>query len=185
MKIFAVYFKIKLTKKPNWFDEFRDKFKGTFILHITLIQSRYADEAEIAPVKAKITEVLRGQHFSEEDKNMIFDEFVSSLESDGKYAYMLMAKRNDRLMAFQRALQDALKGYERYCDETTREYEVNFKPHLTLGNGVTLDQRAEADTYFSSDYACEGRVTDLVLPVVKDTTPEEANNSANLTGFKI
>lgn len=187
MKIFALYFKVELTKKPEWFDEFREKYHGAIgsAPHITLIQPRWVDDADIPAIKTTVAEVLEKHTFVDEDKKIVFDELVSGLEDTGNYVYMLTARRNDHLMASQTDLRDALTGYGHYYAEITREYETRFRPHLTLGNGVPPDQKEAADRYFSSDYICTGVITDLILPVVKDMTPEEADNPNNLTTFEI
>ncbi len=176
MKIFAIYFKIKLTQKPDWFDEFRDKYKGTEILHITLVQPRYVKESRIQDIKSKISEILNKYKFTNEYKNIIFNKLDSGQGDDGKYLFMLLAEKNKTLMNFQKNLIESMKEYDNYYDEVNKEYETNFRPHLTIGVNIDPKDKNKAMQYFSSKYTCVGEVTELVLPVVKDRSVEEADN---------
>lgn len=185
MKIFAVYLSITLTKKPEWFDEFRDKYQGTKILHVTLIQPRYVQEDEIENIKKKIKEVPDTFTFTVNDKKLIFDTLESGQESNGKYLFMLLAQPNFALAKLQRELIQALETYNNYCDELTKEYEANFRPHITIGVNISPEVQEDAKSYFDTAYVCVGEIQELVLPVVKDRSVEEADNLSNLTRFSL
>ena len=186
MKIFAVYLRVKLNKKPHWFDEFIARYlRVSMILHVTLIQPRYISEQDISDIKLKIADVLNTEKFTGEDKKISFDKLMVDREENGKYVFMLNAKYNSHLISIQKELQLVLNSYKNYCDDVTIEYETNFKPHITVGVDVDPNLKEEAEKYFSTDYTCEGEITELVLPIVKHRSNEEADNINNLTIFNL
>ena len=185
MKIFAVYFRIVLTKKPDWFSEFREKFKTNSILHVTLIQPRYSSEDDIPRIQRIVGEVLNRNVFTDEDKKLYFDTLASGPESDGRYVFMLCARENPALVHFQKDLLVSLQDFQQYCDDATRDYETRFRVHITIGANIDSSRKDEAERYFMSDYGCEGEVTNLVLPFVKNISIEETENPQNLTVFAL
>ena len=109
MKIFAVYFNFELTKKPKWFDGFRDKYKTTSIFHITLIQPRYVDEDQIHNLKTSIEEVLNKHTFTDPDKKLIFGEALIEREEEGQYIFMWQIKENRLISQIQKELMEEKK----------------------------------------------------------------------------
>src|SRR3989344_729021 len=130
MKIFALYVKIKLTQKPEWFEEFLEKYFEPVDLHITLIQPRYIDEKQIDNLEFKISELIKRVNVVEDEKKLFFDKLVMDKDSDGKYIFMLSSRENNFLNNFQKELKLALKDYNFYVDNSAKEYEVNFNPHI-------------------------------------------------------
>jgi len=183
MKIFALYVKINLTKKPEWFEEFLNRYFEPVDLHITLIQPRYINEKQIDDLESKVAQVME-MNIMEGDKKVVFNDLIIDKETDGKYTFMLNCRDSGFLANFQKELRSALKDYCAYVDDTTKEYEANFKPHITIA--IDLDNRAkeEAERYFISDYRFEGLLGELVLSVVKDKSLEERNNANNIKIFK-
>src|SRR3989344_892483 len=164
MKIFALYIKIKLTKKPEWFDGFLNKYFEPVDLHVTLIQPRYVDEKQIYDLESRITETIKNISISEIDKKLLFDKLVIEKESDGKYVFMLNARENNFLTNFQKELILALRDHDLYVDDANKE---------------------DAEKYFTLDYELEGLMGELVLPIVKDTSIEERTDINNLRVFKL
>src|SRR3989338_279157 len=185
MKIFALYIKIKLTKKPEWFDGFLNKYFEPVDLHVTLIQPRYVDEKQIYDLESRITETIKNISISEIDKKLLFDKLVIEKESDGKYVFMLNARENNFLTNFQKELILALRDHDLYVDDANKEYEINFKPHITIATNLNDYAKEEAEKYFTLDYELEGLMGELVLPIVKDTSIEERTDINNLTVFKL
>lgn len=185
MKIFALYIKLDLVKKPDWFNEFLKKYFELVDLHVTLIQPRYIDEKEIDNLQSKITKIVENLSLREVDRNLYFGQLVIDKESDGKYIFMLNAKENNFLINFQKELRESLENYSEYVDASTKEYEINFKPHITIAVNLDVSTKEEAEKYFVSDYMCEGLIETLVLPIVKDTSIEERTNTNNLRIFQL
>ncbi|MDO8658697.1 MAG: 2'-5' RNA ligase family protein [Candidatus Levybacteria bacterium] len=185
MKIFALYIKVRLTQKPEWFDEFIEKYFEPVDLHITLIQPRYVDEKQIDDLESRIIKTIKNIRTKETDKKLFFDKLIIDKESDGKYVFMLKSRENNFLANFQKELRMTLGDYNLYVDVANKEYEIDFKPHITIATNLDEQTKEEAEKYFTSDYGCEGLIGELVLPIVKDTSIEERTNVNNLKFFRI
>ncbi|MEI6296715.1 MAG: 2'-5' RNA ligase family protein [bacterium] len=186
MKIFALYFKVKLIQKPEWFDGFRKEYDEPHDLHVTLIQPKYIKEGQVDAMKSKVTEVLNRQKISEDDKKLIFDKLAPRTKGDdGKYIFMVGCTKNDFLYNFQKELQTKLTEFNNYVDKITIGYENNFKPHITIAVNLDDKRKDEAEKYFNSDYTCIGYFDELILAVVKDQSIEERTNLNNKTAFKL
>lgn len=186
MKIFALYFKVKLTKKPEWFDEFVKKYhEYSDFIHITLIQPRYFNENEVENLNNKISEVLKKFTITEEDKKLYFDNLVIGKGSEMEYVFMVNSRENKFLNDIQKELKEALKDYNQYLKEITKEYENNFKPHITVADDLDEEKKKEAEKYFAGDYEIEGVIEGLILPTVKDASFGERTNPNNLKLFRL
>ena len=185
MKFFALYFRVDLQQKPFWFDDFRSKYDESYDLHVTLIQPRYIEEAEENLLRFKVEKFLRENKLSEEDKELVFDKFVCERELDGKYTCMLINQSNNSLISFQKRLREDLKRFDKYVDNVTEQYEIDFRPHITIGRNIADKSLEEVESYFKSGYATRALVDELVLPIVENNSIEEAQNPKNLTVFKI
>lgn len=185
MKFFALYFRLELKQRPFWFDEFRIKYDEPYDLHVTLIQPRYIEESEQGLLKFKLNKFLRENKLSDEEKYLIFDNFVCEKELDGKYTCMLMAQDNSGLINFQKQLREDLKIFNEYVDRITKEYEINFRPHITIGRNINKKNLEEAKSYFKSGYTTGALINELVLPIVKSNNIEEAQDPNNLTIYKL
>ena len=183
MKIFALYIKTKLTDKPEWFEEFLNKYFEPVDLHITLIQPRYVDEKQIDDLESRIIEIIKNISISETDKKLFFDKLVIEKESDGKYIFMLNTKENNFLTNFQKELMLTLRDYNLYVDDANRWYEIDFKPHITIEINLDEKKKEKAEKYFTSDYECDGLIGELVMPIVKDVSIEERTDVKNLRVF--
>ena len=95
------------------------------------------------------------------------------------------AQENDFLVDLQKELKKVLKDYSTYVDDSTKEYEIDFKPHITIAINLDESTKEEAEKYFISDYECQGEMESLVLPIVKNTSIEERKDSNNLRIFKL
>ncbi|MEK9158149.1 MAG: 2'-5' RNA ligase family protein [Patescibacteria group bacterium] len=185
MKIFALYIKIKLTEKPKWFDGFVEKYFEPVDLHITLIQPRYIKEEQISDLQARVEEVLRVFDIREDDKKISFDKLIIDKGSDSKYIFMLNTREGSFIGNFQKELKSALKDWDLFVDNVTKEYEINFKPHITIAVNLDGHMKEEAGKYFIEDYRFEGVLEELVLPLVKDQSLEERKNIDNQKIFKL
>lgn len=183
MKIFAVYLKINLTERPDWFDEFRSLYSPRSILHITLVQPRYIQENDIESVKEKVAQVLSEFVFTEDDKKIIFDATDIEKDADGDSSFLWFIQENKLIVNLQKRLVEELKNFSKYCNEVTKQYESNFKPHMTVTDAI--QNRAEVVELLSRDQKCAGVLTELALPIVKDKSIEETENPKNILLFKL
>lgn len=186
MKIFAIYLRLRLTSEPEGFYNFRNKYSSNSILHITVVQPRYVSENSIEDLKNKISEVLHKDTFKTEDKKIFFHKTELEWDEDDNY-YLLMSftKENLSVLKLQKSLVDVLKEFNTYCNESTREYESNFRPHLTIGDRVDAESKKEALEQVSKIAGLEGSITDLVLVIVNEQTVTESENPDNWWVFKV
>ena len=183
MKIFALYLRIDLTIKPAWFDRVRGAHASRSILHITLIQPRYVDESQIGELKNRVDRVLSVLKYNAEDKKIFFDRTEIEKKEDGQYLFMWFIKRSKFIVDLLKKLVEELKIFNNYCNEVTKEYESNFRPHMTVADMITNE--TEIHELLLKDSACEGFSVDFVLPIVKDKSVEESENQNNFTVFNI
>jgi 2'-5' RNA ligase len=184
MKIFAVYLRINLINKPQWFDDFRARNDGWFPLHITLIQPRLIEEYRIDQLKSEVQDYLKTITFTENQRKLIFNKPVFD-ESEGKYLFMWFSKENIKLKKFQSGLLDLLKNYSQYMDPVTKTYETKFEPHITIAENISSEEKNHAETLLRQNSQCEGVILDLAVPVVIDTSKEERENEKNIKYYKL
>ncbi len=185
MKIFALYTNFELSHRHEWFDEFLKKFGYEYNLHITLIQPRYIQEEQIDGLKIKVAKFLEKNRLDKFSKEISFEKIIIDKEDDGLYTFMLPFIPFSSIMLFQKKLTELLKEYDNYVQEKNRNYELNFKPHITVAINVEESKLLVAQSYFTPTFNVSGTITKLVLPIVKDTSIEEANDQENLTTFNI
>lgn len=183
MKIFALYFRVNLVQKPEWFDNFRKKYDKDYDLHITLIQPRYIDELRLGELKQKISEFLNKNKLEIKDKIVEFNILVCDKKGSDANIFMLLVEKQNILVDFQKKLRDVLSDFESYVDDETKNYEVDFKPHITIGRDIADQDLLDVENYFESEYIIKGDIAQMVLPVVNDATIKEVTNSKNLTVY--
>ncbi len=162
MKIFAVYGRLNLTKKPEWFDAFRAKYGTTLEYHVTLKQSCFIEESQIPDIKGKLNNIFENFTVPEHKIDMIFDRLYSE-----KDAIMVRTKETGPIMDLQKQIRDTLKDYDRYVAPELKTYEYNFHPHVSIVLDLTPQQYAAANKELKPDYQCEGVIEEVVLVVAE------------------
>ena len=183
MKIFAVYARLNLTKKPEWLDDFRAKYDELYDFHVTLKQPCFIDENQIIELK-KILAKLFSESIVENHKlDIVFDRIVfEGVESKGMYV-MIQATNIDEISQLQNRVKSALSLYKSYVKPEFEEYENNFKPHITIGRKLNSEMFLQAKTYFKENYVCNGTIEEIVLAIVPEDTVEESKKPENLTVY--
>lgn len=185
MKIFAVYTNIEFQNKPEWFDEFWQKFENQYPPHITLVQPRYIEEEKIDELKSKIKIFLDKKNISGSISEISFGVPIVSKGDDGLYTLMLPVVNTEKINLLQKDLVDSLVEYGNYVKLEHKKYEENFMPHMTMVVDLSEENLSKTMEYFSDGLEMRAKVTKLILPVVKDTSTEEANDPQNLTTFNL
>lgn len=184
MKIFAIYLRLKLSSKPEWFDDLRNKYSSNNILHITLVQPRYIEESEIQNVKDIVDRVLKECHLKDIDKEVSFIK-TEIEEDEGKYIVMSFIEKNEKIIDLQKRLVANLEGFNKYCSEVTREYESNFKPHLTVADQIEYSQKDGVMENLRDSSNFDGLIEDMVIAVVNRQTVSESENPDNWIVLKV
>jgi 2'-5' RNA ligase len=188
MKIFAVYGRLNLTKKPDWFDDVRAKFGTVFEFHVTLKQSCFIEGSQVPDIKSKLEKVFYDFDVPNRKIDLVFDELKAGKSDepdtpDG--CIMLNAAENQYIIELQRKIREILKNYDKYEKPEARGYEYDFHPHITVVDDLTKEKYDEAIKYFEADYRCEGVIEEIVLVVVQNPGHEEVGNPANQTVYKL
>ncbi len=181
MKIFAMFARVTLSRKPEWLDEFRKKFDEPCELHVTLVQPRYIEVENVERLQKEA-----GRFFSSiaTSPRVYFDEIVSGPDTDG-ITIMIGSRNAPALVAFQKDLCGLFAPYGQYTKPEYEGYEKNFWPHLTIGRKLSEEQFQEASGYLKEGVVCEGAVEEVVLAIVDEQTVEQANNPANRTLYSL
>ena len=162
MKIFVVYGRLNLTKKPEWFDAFRAKYGTILEYHVTLKQSCFIEESQIPDIKEKLNHIFGNFTVPEHKIDMIFDRLYSE-----KDAIMVQTKETGPIMDLQKQIRTALKDYDWYVAPELKTYEYNFHPHVSIVTDLTQEQYREANKELKPDYRCEGVIEEIVLVVAE------------------
>jgi 2'-5' RNA ligase len=160
MKIFAVYGRLDLTKKPEWFDAFRIRYGTMLEYHVTLKQSCFIEESQIPDIKDKLNNIFGNFTVPGHRIDMIFDRLYSE-----KDAIMVRAQESGPIMDLQKQIRCALKDYDRYVAPELKTYEYDFHPHVSIVIDLTPEQYAAANEELKPDYRCEGVIEEIVLVV--------------------
>lgn len=185
MKIFAVYAKLDLVKKPDWLDDFRLKYDKPYFFHLTLKQPCFIEEPEIPVIKDKLSKFFDELILPNHAINLIFDELITEKVEGKGFYIMIGARRNEDIFKLQSQVKGILVNYKNYKEPETKAYEDNFKPHITIARQLNGNKFSQAKTDLKNDYTCEGVITEIVLSVIKEDTLQESNNPENLTVYRL
>ncbi len=185
MKIFAIYLNIDLTHKPEWLDEFRAKYDKPYEYHITLKQPVYIDESQVMDVRERVSVFVAGLQLPDHALTVAFDRVITDTKDSEDICIMIRAAENIPLIDLQRGLVEALAGYENYCKPESAGWEKEFMPHITIGRDLNLDSLEQAQKEMHPEDLPTGIITELVLAVVDDLNPIEANNPKNQTVYQL
>lgn len=168
MKIFAITTNLILTQKPSWFDEIRKKYNRSFDLHITLKQPCFIDDNKISELREKVSQFFKFHKFHA--ITLLFDEVIFDKEKNG-WTIMLTCK-SDEIVNLQKHLQQELLSYTDYVEQETKEYEINFVPHMTFATDLSESQYEEIKVMFSGQYECKGEVNKGFLLIASQDSKE-------------
>jgi 2'-5' RNA ligase len=186
MKKFATYLKVTLVSRPDWFNSFYAKYSEPHELHITLTQPRGIHEVDIEKLKSETVKVLENYDFKDTDRTFTFDTCAYDKESDENHTVMLVTEGSELLNNLQKDLREIMQKFGDYLDPVMGGYEINFKPHLTIGSNISNKEIEEVKTYLGEQESFpQGEITELVLVVVENMNITETKIPENLTVFNL
>lgn len=176
MKIFAIYTNLQLIDKPLWLDDFRAKYDEPWDLHLTLIQPRYIDESALDTLRQTVA-----NFFTTEKLHKISLSFrnVTIDQDDSGIDILVQATLNDSLIDLQKKLRTLLSEYGDFVNPQSRNYEVSFSPHITIGRSLSRQQYAAAEVCLQAGCPLIGIIEEVVLSTVDKMTTEEAKTASN------
>lgn len=185
MKIFAIYCNIQLTKKPDWLDDFKNKYNYSYDYHITLKQPTYIEEDEIKNVQNILSNIFNELKIPNGQISLTFNKVITDTDKQGKSLIMLNAEENGEINALQKKIVLALKNYSNFFYPESEKWENGFNPHITIADELNDNQLKQAMDDIGNNVECEAVVKEVVLSLVSDMSAEEANNPENKTIYKL
>jgi 2'-5' RNA ligase len=180
MKIFSVYGRLNLTKKPEWLDAFRAKYGTISEYHVTLKQPCFIEVSQIPDIKDKLDDIFGNFTVPGHRIDMIFDRPYSE-----KDAIMILAQETGPIMDLQKQIRTALKDYDRYVEPELKTYEYDFHPHVSIVMDLTPEQYAAANKELEPDYLCEGVIDEIVLVMVDAGQAGKPADSENQVIYRL
>lgn len=180
MKVYAVYARVEIIDKPDWLEDFRRKYQNVYDYHVTFKQPAYIDEAQLSDIQQRLSRIFDGFPTSDHKIQVVFNQIEADSE-DG--SIMIMAQRNQSLVSLQEKICTDLATYSNYMKPELKEYEENFRPHLTIAFDLD-DQFDQAVTDLGQEIRIIGRISEVVLACVNEITPREAKDPANQTIYR-
>lgn len=180
MKIFAVYTDVILLKKPTWLEGFLRTYQPRE-LHVTLKQPCFIEEGKIEIVKSAVRDFFAKKKIGR--LSVIFDKVVYNDDQPG--AIMVCATQADALIQLQKELCYELSWYNNYVEMARKEYEINFNPHITIGDDIPAEQYKKSLEYLKDGCVCEGEISAAVLAIVDDMSVNASNNPVNKTIYSL
>ena len=177
MKIFAVYSKLNFIKKPYWLDAFRNKYNYPYTYHVTLKQPTYIQEDEIADVKNILSSVFSELKFPEHKIDIVFDKLVVDTP------IMIEATEKGAIGELQDKIVKALASYNNFVKPESKDWETNFKPHITITDDLDNERLEQAKHDLGKDVRCEATIEEIVLSIVQNMTSGE--DSKEKTIYKL
>lgn len=185
MKIFAVYAKVELTQKPDWLDDFRAKYDEPYEYHVTLKQPCVIEEDLVSEIKAKLNTFFSNLKTPNHRILLTFDSLNVPMNVPDDICIMINATKVDEIYKLQKSVLSTLTEYNSYLDIKYKAYEENFNPHITIGRKLNQQSYAMASKELKDNYICEGTITQVVLGVVQNDNPTEANDPNNQTVYNL
>jgi 2'-5' RNA ligase len=183
MKIFVVTADIELTSRPEWLDDFRNRYDKPYRYHITLKQPCSVNEDQVEEIKDRLA-TLFSKSRSSQKIDLKFDELKISPDAPGEICIMINSS-NETVRKLQKKVVDALSQFANYYKPEYQTYEKQFEPHITIARDLDSQKLQEASKELEQDYTCEGKIGKVVLTVVGNFGPEEANDSKNQTIYNL
>jgi len=185
MKIFAVYTKVELTKKPDWLNGFRSRFDEPYEYHVTLKLPCVIEDAKVPEIKAKLADFFSNLKIPNHKLTLTFNSLKVHRESPEDICIMINAERNEEIFNLQKNIFSILSDYKQYLKIKYKIYEENFSPHITIGRNLDEQAYEKASLELKQDYTCEGVITKVVLGVVNNNNVTEANDPNNQTVYNL
>lgn len=182
MKIFAVWGKLEIKNRPKWLVDFMKGSNYGYNFHITFKQPCFINENRADDVKNILSDLFTRLKYHDHKIEVIFDK----ISPDKNYKSVMIGVTNcPELVDLQKNIINALKDYRNYHKPHHEEYEINFKPHLTIASDLDKSAYSEALGKIPANFKIAGIIKEVVLAIVKEVSPAESKNPNNLHIFNL
>ena len=184
LKQFAIFAEIELSE-PEWLKRFRAKYDKPYPPHITLTQGRQIREDDVLSLKERVFRVMKNFSNLEHFIGVSYSEIIPcSADWEGLYCVMIKAYVGKQLYNLQKKLLSTVEIFDLEKPES-REYELNFSPHQTIGRDLNLEKYEKARKELPTDLSFNGKIRKIVFLVANNDSTEEATNPKNQTVFNL
>lgn len=185
MKIFAVFARIELSRKPEWLDDFRIKYDKPYELHITLKQPCRIEPEQLLDIQERLARWFEASHLQGHQIPVLLDRLTVNTEAPDGICVMINTDSSPLLHELQKKIVAVLDPYRDYYRPVSRQWEAHFTPHITIARALAPAVWEEARGAMSEDVSCTGIVSEIVLVAVDRFTAEEAYRPENLTVYRL
>lgn len=179
-KIFHISADFDLIKKPDWIDNFRQKYDKPFRYHITLKTETYFNAKYLKNLKTDLLSITK--QYAE--IRISFNKLFIGHSPKGE-CIMIRAEKNKNLVNLQKEITKKISNYGNHIMQEYEKFEKNFKPHITVARNLTAEQLKNAKNELGKNLYCEALIDKIVLTTVKNDLFEEWNNKKNKTYYKL
>ena len=152
-------------------------------MHVTLKQPCVIEDKEVDILKQKVAQFFSEFLVNGYVINVNFDEIVTG-KSDSGSIIMVGAREPLELAELQHNLCAYLSDYNNYLNPETRAYEEIFWPHITIAYDLPEETLQEALGLLKDGCELSAEISEAILFVVAENTPEEARDPNNKTIYK-
>jgi 2'-5' RNA ligase len=177
-KLLSIGAEFDLKKKPDWLDAFRRKYDRPFRYHVTLKTSTYFRSRDLESIKSEVL-TITGKYPA---MSIIFNKLFIGPSPKGM-CIMIEAENNTKLTNFQKEISVAISKYGEHLTEQHKNFELNFRPHITIGRELTPAQFNTAKQELKEDLRCEATIEEVVLTTVDRDVFEEWSKASNKTHY--
>lgn len=159
-KVYVVTIDFELTSAPAWLSDFRKKYDKPYSPHLTLKNSSYLQQGDASDLESILATIVKKY----QSMKIVFSEYSFATTVNG-HVIMVLADRNELLIALQKEVRESCAHFGEHTRTDFKEYETNFKPHLTIARELNDKQFAEAKDELSERIACQTTLRDVTLMV--------------------
>ncbi len=185
MKIFVVTADIQLINEPSWLQDFRRRYDDDYPYHVTLKLPTSIEDEQVPDIKQKLDNLLSTVQVPGHSVTLEFNKLVFGPDAPGGACIMIDAAGDEIIYNLQKKIVSALSDYKQYYKEKYKGYEEDFRPHITIARNLDQPSYERAKQDLLINYKCRGKVSKLILTVVDNFGPEEANDPERQTIYQL
>ena len=161
MHVYYIATEFTLKEKPEWLDDFRERYDDPFPYHVTLRGPSYFEKADLGKIQNALAEIAEKAAPFE----VIFDTYNFS-KTDNGHCIMVDTESNPALRDLQCAIQTELRGTGEYVKPASNEYDANFHPHITIGRHLDDERFEKAKAELRTPIVCRANVASIALDIM-------------------
>lgn len=130
---------LRLIKKPEWLDAFRESYDEIFPYHISLKRAVEVSKSDQQLIEKKVADITKDfKPFEVRFKELFFGKtkFGNTI--------MIRAENVPQLHALRDRVFESFKKYNTYIQPEHKAFDEDFNPHITIARHLSDEQLLEA-----------------------------------------